>query len=131
MPNAENAAGSELETHAEAAKSAAEQRRDEADDRQSQPQLPVRRQLAEQRNIPILQRYAIMRHLITTAQYTPQQLLASDQFHPNDLSYGCLGRMMADALQDEVTDFAKTVAKRKYPAEPAKQAGAAAPLPVH
>ncbi len=93
--------------------------------------LVAMRQLAEQRNIPILQRYAIMRHLITTAQYTPQQLLASDQFHPNDLSYGCLGRMMADALQDEVTDFAKTVAKRKYPAEPAKQAGAAGPLPVH
>jgi hypothetical protein len=39
--------------------------------------------------------------------------------------------MMAEALQGEVKDFAKTVAQRKYPAEPAKQAGAVTPLPVH
>lgn len=89
------------------------------------------RQIADQRDVPIMQRYAIMKHLVTTAQYTPQQLLAKDQFHPNDLSYGCLGIMMAEALQDEVADFAKTVAKKKYPAEPAKQAGNAALLPVH
>jgi lysophospholipase L1-like esterase len=93
--------------------------------------LVAMRQIAQERKIPIVQRYAIMKHLITSAQYTPQQLLAADQFHPNDLSYGCLGRMMAEALQDEVTDFAKTAAKKKYPAETAKQAGAAAPLPVH
>lgn len=93
--------------------------------------LVTMRQLAEQRNIPILQRYAIMKHLVTTAQYTPQQLLAADQFHPNDLSYGCLGRMMAEALQVEVTDFTKAMAKRKYPAEAAKQAGNTGPLPVH
>lgn len=93
--------------------------------------LVTMRQIAEQRHIPIMQRYAIMKHLITSAQYTPQQLLAADQFHPNDLSYGCLGRVIAEALQDEVTDFAKTVAKRKYPAEAAKQAGNTAQLPVH
>lgn len=93
--------------------------------------LVAMRQIAQQRHIPILQRYAIMRHLITTAQYTPQQLLAADQFHPNDLSYGCLGRMMADALQDEVFDAAKKTAQRKYPAELAKQAGAAPVAPVH
>ncbi len=94
--------------------------------------LVAMRQIAEQRDIPILQRYAIMKHLVTSAQYTPQQLLAKDLFHPNDLSYGCLGRMMADALQVEFTDFAKVASKRKYPAEPAKQAGAVpAALPVH
>jgi hypothetical protein len=37
---------------------------------------------------------------------------------------------MAEALQGEVAAPAKAVAK-KYPAEPAKQAGAVAPLPVH
>lgn len=94
--------------------------------------LVAMRQIAEQRRIPILQRFAIMKHLITSAQYTPQQLLAADQFHPNDISYGCLGRMMADALQGEVdSPPPKAVAKKKYPAEPAKQAGAAATLPVH
>ncbi|MBZ0211830.1 MAG: SGNH/GDSL hydrolase family protein [Hyphomicrobium sp.] len=93
--------------------------------------LVAMRQIAEQRRIPILQRFAIMKHFVTSAQYTPQQLLAADQFHPNDLSYRCLGRMMADALEGEVADVAKTAVKAKHPAEPAKQAGAVAPLPVH
>ena len=79
----------------------------------------------------ILQRFAIMKNLVTSAQYTPQQLLAADQFHPNDFSYGCLGSHMAQALQGEVADIAKAVAKKKYPAEAAKQAGAVAPVPVH
>ena len=93
--------------------------------------LVAMRQIAEQRRIPIMQRFAIMKHLVTTAQFTPQQLLAADLFHPNDLSYGCLGRIMAEALQGEVVDTTKVAAKKKYPAEPAKQAGAVAPLPVH
>jgi lysophospholipase L1-like esterase len=92
--------------------------------------LVAMRQIAEQRRIPILQRFAIMKNLVTSAQYTPQQLLAADQFHPNDFSYGCLGSLMAEALQGEVAAPAKAVAK-KYPAEPAKQAGAVAPMPVH
>jgi hypothetical protein len=93
--------------------------------------LVAMRQIADQRHIPIMQRYAIMKHLVTSAQFTAQQLLASDQFHPNDFSYGCLGRVMAEALQGEVTDFAKATVQRKYPAEPAKQAGNGGPLPVH
>jgi lysophospholipase L1-like esterase len=88
------------------------------------------RQIAQEKRIPILQRFAIMKNLVTSAQFTPQQLLAADQFHPNDYSYGCLGKLMADALQGEVRNAPK-VAKQKYPAEPAKQAGAVAPLPVH
>lgn len=93
--------------------------------------LVAMRQIADQRHIPILQRYAIMKHLVTSAQFTPQQLLAKDLFHPNDLSYGCLGHMMADALQGEFVDFAKAARPKKYPAEPAKQAGTAVPIPVH
>jgi lysophospholipase L1-like esterase len=93
--------------------------------------LVAMRQIAAQRRIPILQRFAIMKHLVTSAQFTPQQLLAADLFHPNDLSYRCLGRIMADALQGEVKDVTKAMAQKKYPAETAKQAGAVAPLPVH
>ncbi len=93
--------------------------------------LVAMRQVAEQRRVPILQRFAIMKNLVTTAQFTAQQLLAADLFHPNDYSYGCLGQLMADALQGEVANGPKTALQKKYPAEPAKQAGAAAPLPVH
>ena len=64
--------------------------------------LAALRQIAEARKVPILQRFAIMKYLVTSAQYTPQQLLAPDLFHPNDFTYGCLGRFLADALQDEV-----------------------------
>lgn len=89
--------------------------------------LVAMRQIAEQKRIPILQRFAIMKNLVTSAQFTIQQLLAADLFHSNDFTYGCLGQIMADALQGEVVN----VAHKKYPAEPAKQAGAVGNLPVH
>jgi acyl-CoA thioesterase-1 len=90
--------------------------------------LVAMRQIAESRKVPIVQRFAIMKHLVTSAQFTAQQLLAADLFHPNDLSYGCLGRIMADALQGEVV---RGVDRVKFPAETTKQAGAAPSLLVH
>ena len=90
--------------------------------------LVAMRQIAEARKVPILQRYAIMKHLVTSAQFTPRQLLAADLFHPNDVTYGCLGRLMADALQGQV---GRRTEPAKYPAEPKKQAGAVAPVRVH
>ncbi len=89
--------------------------------------LVAMRQIAEARKVPIVQRYAIMKHLVTSAQFTARQLLAKDLFHPNDLTYGCLGRLLADALQGEVGRIDRV----KYPAEPAKQAGEVARIPVH
>jgi len=83
--------------------------------------LVAMRQIAEARKIPILQRFAIMKHLVTSAQFTARQLLASDLFHPNDLSYGCLGRMLAEALQGGVG----RTAHLRYSPERARQAGAA------
>jgi lysophospholipase L1-like esterase len=89
--------------------------------------LVAMRQIAESRKVPILQRFAIMKHLVTSAQFTPRQLLASDLFHPNDLTYGCLGRLLADAMQGEVGQIGRV----KYPAERAKQAGEVVRIPVH
>jgi acyl-CoA thioesterase I len=90
--------------------------------------LVAMRQIAEVRKVPILQRFAIMKHLVTSAQFTPKQLLAADLFHPNDVTYGCLGRFMAEALQSEVV---RGIDGKKYVAEPAKRAGAVVSLPVH
>jgi lysophospholipase L1-like esterase len=90
--------------------------------------LVAMRQIAEARKVPIVQRYAIMKHLVTSAQFTARQLLAKDLFHPNDLTYGCLGRLMAEALQSEVV---RGTVRVKYPAEPARQAGDVVRLPVH
>lgn len=58
------------------------------------------RDVAREKGIALLSRFSIMKHLIDSAQYTPTQLLAADQFHPNDLSYSCLGSLMADAIGD-------------------------------
>ena len=90
--------------------------------------LAALRQIAEARKVPILQRFAIMKYLVTSAQYTPQQLLAPDLIHPNDFTYGCLGRFLADALQDEV-GRSKAVKLAPVPAR-AKEAGAVAANPV-
>lgn len=93
--------------------------------------LVAMRQIGEARKVPILQRYAIMKHLVTSAQFTARQLLAKDLFHPNDVTYGCLGRLMADALQGEVVRGVERVERVKYPADRAKQAGSVTPVPVH
>jgi acyl-CoA thioesterase I len=60
------------------------------------------REIAKEQEVPLLQRFAIMRHWIKSALYRPQDMLAKDLFHPNDVTYGCLGRFLADAMQAKV-----------------------------
>ena len=43
-----------------------------------------------------------MKHLVKSGQHTPEQLLAPDNFHLNDLSYGCLADLMADAIEEQI-----------------------------
>ena len=66
--------------------------------------LRVMRAVAEERKIPILHRYDIMKHLVTTAQFTTDQLLAKDAFHQNDLGYGCLSDLLADAIEGDIKE---------------------------
>lgn len=58
------------------------------------------REVANELNVPLLNRFAIMKHFVETAQYTPAQLLAPDLFHQNDFSYGCMSRLLVDAIDD-------------------------------
>ena len=55
-------------------------------------------QVAQEKGVPVLKRHAFMKHLVDSAQFTAAQLLAPDQFHLNDLSYRCLGNLLADAI---------------------------------
>lgn len=64
--------------------------------------LVTMREVAAEANVPLLNRYGIMKHLIDSAQYAPTDLLAPDQFHQNDLSYGCVSALLADAIDEEV-----------------------------
>ena len=62
--------------------------------------LVAMRQIAHEKDVPIQSRYAIMKHLVDSAQFTPAQLLAEDQFHLNDVAYGCMGNLLAQAIGD-------------------------------
>jgi lysophospholipase L1-like esterase len=69
--------------------------------------LKVMREAADQFKIPLLRRFAIMKYLIKSGQFTSDQLLASDAFHLNDLSYGCLATLLADAVEETVKASAR------------------------
>ena len=56
--------------------------------------------VAQEKGVAVLKRHAFMKHLIDSRQYTPAQILAPDLFHLNDLSYRCLGNLVADAIGD-------------------------------
>lgn len=57
------------------------------------------REVAGPLNVPVVQRFRIMQHLISSAQFTAQTLLGPDQFHLNDKSYDCMGRLLAQSLR--------------------------------
>lgn len=95
--------------------------------------LQAMRDIAEERKIPILRRFAIMKHLISSAQFTAPELLAKDLFHPNDLSYSCLGAFLADAVQARIVR-SETVAAGNVAADIAgnvKKTGVTVVPPVH
>jgi lysophospholipase L1-like esterase len=54
--------------------------------------------IASERKVPLLRRYEIMQHMVTSSQFSVEELLAPDKFHLNDTSYRCLGAAVADAL---------------------------------
>ena len=62
--------------------------------------LAVMRDVAKAKRIPVLHRFDIMKHWVTSAQYLPEQFLAPDGFHSNDLAYGCLADALADSIHN-------------------------------
>lgn len=64
--------------------------------------LTIMREVAEAEKVPLFRRFAIMKHLVKSGQHTSEELLAPDNFHLNDLSYGCLADLMADAVEERI-----------------------------
>jgi acyl-CoA thioesterase-1 len=62
-------------------------------------------EVAAREEIPVFRRFSIMKHFIKSGRFTAAQLLSPDLFHMNDLSYGCLAELMADAIEEQVTPF--------------------------
>lgn len=61
--------------------------------------MAAMRDVANANGVPVMQRFKIMQHLISSAQFTAATLLAKDQFHLNDRAYDCLGRLLAQSLR--------------------------------
>ena len=51
--------------------------------------------VAEREQVPVFHRYEVMQHWIKSGQLTNQTMINPDGLHMNDLSYGCLGGLVA------------------------------------
>jgi acyl-CoA thioesterase-1 len=54
--------------------------------------------VANETNVAVFQRFAVMRHLISSGQYSMQDIVSSDGLHMNNESYRCIARLLADSL---------------------------------
>ena len=75
-------------------------------------------QVGQERGVPVLKRHTYMKHLLDSRRYTAAQILAPDLFHLNDLSYRCLGHMLADAIDGGLGEAAsnrRRLAKASVP----------------
>jgi len=65
--------------------------------------LTAIRDVAQQYRVPVVQRFRIMKHLLESHQFTTMTMLSTDQFHLNDTSYDCLGKLLAESLRGAAT----------------------------
>lgn len=62
------------------------------------------REAADEADIPLFRRYAVMKHWLKTGQFSPETMLATDSFHMIDRSYRCLAVLIADAIRDKIRE---------------------------
>jgi len=58
--------------------------------------------IAAEEEIPIFHRWEAMEHWVRSGQLTFKKMLSKDGLHMNDFSYGCIGRLLADAIAERV-----------------------------
>jgi lysophospholipase L1-like esterase len=61
--------------------------------------LALVRRLGAEHEVPVFRRYELMEYLVESGQFRIEDLLAPDRFHQNDLSYDCLGSVIAEAFK--------------------------------
>ncbi len=73
--------------------------------------------------VAVFRRFAIMQHWISSGQYRLDEVISRDGLHLNDLSYGCIARLLADSLATATYAFPSTergaAAIEEPPAAPA------------
>ena len=50
--------------------------------------------------VAVFQRFAVMRHWVSSGQYQMDDIVSRDGLHLNDVSYGCIARLLAGSLAD-------------------------------
>jgi acyl-CoA thioesterase-1 len=65
-------------------------------------------QLAKEEGVPLFRRFALMHHWVDSHQLDFKSMLSSDGLHQNDLSYRCVGTLLADAIVDTALPSAMT-----------------------
>jgi acyl-CoA thioesterase I len=54
--------------------------------------------IARDADVPLIRRFAMMRHWAEDGQMTPDMMLAQDRLHMSDTSYDCLARQVAHSI---------------------------------
>jgi acyl-CoA thioesterase I len=65
---------------------------------QHQPIVDTIGRVANDLNVAEFQRFAVMRHWVTSGEYRMEDVISRDQLHMNDASYHCLAHLLADSL---------------------------------
>lgn len=53
---------------------------------------------ANDTKVGVFRRFAVMQHWISSGQYRMDDVISHDGLHLNDVSYGCIARLLADSL---------------------------------
>ena len=54
--------------------------------------------VANDMKVALFPRFAVMRHWVESGRYKMEDIISSDGLHMNDVSYGCIARLLADSL---------------------------------
>ncbi|HEX3499000.1 MAG TPA: GDSL-type esterase/lipase family protein [Stellaceae bacterium] len=64
-------------------------------------------------DVPVFRRFALMRYWIASGAFDMAGMVADDELHMNDASYGCLARKLADALLGDLARSSVVADNRK------------------
>ena len=53
---------------------------------------------ANDMKVAVFRRFAVMQHWVASGQYKMDEVVSNDGLHLNDVSYGCIARLLADSL---------------------------------
>jgi hypothetical protein len=58
---------------------------------------------AKETNVDLFERFAVMRYWRLTEDIPFSTFLSADELHMNDWSYGCVAKLLADAIHEAAT----------------------------